>query len=174
MRQKKPYNLFHGQVAALFLTFALFFNAGGSHYYFLLMQSIVQFEMNNMKAALQLSDKDLELISFSESSKFKWHRDYKEFDYKGCRYDIISIVKNSRGSFYKCINDVKEKRLIAQNHKNTTRESKRIRYSLSSFVFRNETFSFEKPVLQRVILFKPNAALHYNSGDIPAPPPKMV
>lgn len=130
--------------------------------------------MKKIKAFMQLSEKDPELISCSEASKFKWHRDHKEFDYNGFRYDVISVVKNSRGTFYKCINDIKEKRLVAQNHKNTTRDSKRVRYSLSSFIFRNEPFSFDNPVLQRVILFKPNAAMLCSSTDIPAPPPKMV
>jgi hypothetical protein len=101
------------------------FLTGSGGYYFLF--KIKQFA-NYCKIENEITnhDKDVlqQVIIFKRGEKtcLKWIKEQKEFIYQGKIYDIVRCIFSGKYVFYYCINDTKEKKLIAdfenKNHAN--------------------------------------------------------
>jgi hypothetical protein len=175
MRQNKSPVVYFRTSIVLLLVFALFFSLGGSYLFFIAQKLTIEKQMNRMMTSGKLDAKNLTYIPISEISNFKWHRSQKEFEYKGSLFDIVSIIKTSTGTFYKCINDITEKRLIREAHKNATaKESRKIRYNLSNFISGFAKTQVRLTGRFTVIDTKPGTFLIYYLFDTPSPPPKVV
>jgi len=150
--------------AALLLFFL--FNIGGYYFWF----KIEQYQMQkNLKNEIRkgLRDEELSLII----------KPNKEFIYQGEMYDVVRIKVRGDEIHYYCINDQKEKQLIAtfnKNHDSKNELEKKIKNSSiakyfpqqSSFTMEEFSSSFAYGIIE----------INYKLGSIspPSPPPKFA
>lgn len=90
------------------------FNIGGYYLWFSYVKNNIQKEIRR-EIRQGLSEKDLTLISMpvNDESGICWIKPGKEFTFNGKMYDVVKITINNNRKFYYCIDDVKEKNLIA-------------------------------------------------------------
>jgi hypothetical protein len=90
------------------------FNIGGYYLWFSYVKNNIQKEIRR-EIRLGLSEKDLTLISVpvNDESGICWIKPGKEFTFNGKMYDVVKITINNNRKIYYCIDDVKEKNLIA-------------------------------------------------------------
>ncbi len=111
---------------SLILLVIILFVSNGYHLYFKYLQHNIQQEIKH-KIRNKLSKKELTLIVVSSNNKkkIKWTKENKEFIYNGLMYDIVKVETQGKEKYYYCINDTKEKDLIANykkhnRHRNNT------------------------------------------------------
>jgi hypothetical protein len=104
------------------LLIIILFISNGYHLYFSYVQHSIQQEIKH-KIRKGLSEKELTqiVISSNNENEITWIKKNKEFRYKGFMYDIVKIKIKNNKKYYYCINDLKEKNLIA----NYTRHNRR-------------------------------------------------
>lgn len=162
---------------AVILMLAFLYDAGGYYVWFSMQQFHLQQQVQN-EINQGLNDKDLTCIELpiNDQSAISWIKPGKEFTCKGRMYDVVRIKTTARHKRYYCINDVKEKHLLANYHKNhqNNRSSRRIMLTLKNQFFNPHTTIFKQAVAE-TICFAP-VFIYYRSlkTDIPSPPPKIV
>ena len=93
--------------------------------YFKYLQNNIQQEIKH-KIRKGLKGKDLSIIvvSLNNEKEIEWIKKNKEFRYKGLMYDVVKTkIKNNKKIYY-CINDIKEKNLIANYTRHNRRRNK--------------------------------------------------
>lgn len=77
------------------------------------------------KIIKKLPDKDLTIISItrSNSQSFKWTDKNEEFRFEGKLYDLVRVRKAVDTTFFYCINDTQEEKLIANLDEHLQRET---------------------------------------------------
>jgi hypothetical protein len=90
------------------------FNIGGYYVWFNVIKNKLQKEIRQ-EIRQGLSEKDLTLIVVpaDDESGICWIKPGKEFTYQGNMFDVVKTKINGNKKFYYCINDIKEKKLIA-------------------------------------------------------------
>ena len=109
---------------SLILLVIILFVSNGYHLYFKYLQYQIQEEVKHeIKNGLNEKDLSLIIVSTKNINKIKWTKKNKEFSYKGEMYDVVKIKTENNKTYFYCLNDVKEKDLIANyshhnRHKN--------------------------------------------------------
>jgi hypothetical protein len=100
-------------LSVIILMFFLF-NIGGYYLWFSFVKNSIQKEIRR-EIRQGLSEKDLTLISVpvKDEKEICWIKPGKEFTYRGKMYDVVKTRISDDMKFYYCIDDVKEKKLIA-------------------------------------------------------------
>jgi len=163
---------------ALLIVPVFLFNIGGYYLWFSVLQHNLQQEIGQ-EIREGIKDKDLTLITvpLNDEAGISWIKPNKEFRYKGEMYDVVKIQVQHQKKLYYCMNDSKEKQLLADFNKthNTKKDSeKKLKRSFTyNFYFQQVTsvknFSaIDIPFASIHILYKPGAI------DIHSPPPKSA
>ncbi len=121
------------------LILAILFNSGGYYFLFCIMQNNIQREIKH-KIRNSLNDEELTLIVSSKENekKIQWIKPNKEFRFKGEMYDVVRATMVKGIKYLYCINDSKEKTLLAnynKNHNNRNGFSKRFKRMLTNMFF---------------------------------------
>jgi hypothetical protein len=90
------------------------FNIGGYYLWFSIVKSNIQKEVRQ-EIRKGLSEKDLTLITVpvNDEKGICWIKPGKEFTYQGKMYDVVKSKISDNKRLYYCIDDIKEKKLIA-------------------------------------------------------------
>ncbi len=154
------------------------FNIGGYYLWFSVLQYNIQQEVR-LEIRKGLQEKDLTLISMPADNKagFSWIKPGKELRYKGEMYDVVKMRVQNGNKIYYCLNDSKEKQLIAGFHKthNTKKDSEKKMKRGFNYPFYFQEYTLIKSPSASNIPFA-NISVSYTSGaiDIHSPPPKWV
>jgi hypothetical protein len=138
------------------------------------IQKNVSYEIEN-----ELKDRDLIHIVFSDSNQasFSWIKPDKEFLYKGEMYDVVKMRSVGQSVHYYCINDKREKQLIANFNKSHNSKKDADKRLLRSFYF---DFLFQQVALINCINYSefhfPVFIIQYSSDnpETHSPPPKSA
>ena len=162
--------------AALLLIFL--FNVGGYFFYFKFLQYKLQKEIKQeIRSGLKEDELLLIIVPINEKNQITWVKKNKEFLYQGEMYDIIKTKNQNQKTYYYCINDLREKNLIAnfnKNHNSKKEFEKKIRrvsiskYFLQPITLNNDICAFK--------LIYGTLNVHYKLNSIapPSPPPKST
>ena len=163
---------------ALLIVSVFLFNTGGYYLYFSILQYNAQQEIaQEIRKGLQEKDLTLIMLPLNHQEDISWIKHSKEFRYKGEMYDVVKIKVLNHTKMYYCLNDSKEKQLIAGFHKthNTRKDAeKRLKRGFTyNFCFQpyslaENTRAIVVPFATIQILYTPGAI------DIHSPPPKTV
>jgi hypothetical protein len=166
------------KIISLILLAVFLFNLEGHYVLYHIQQLNIQ---KNVKAEVQrrLDDENLTLIIVPTRniSQIHWLRKGIEFIYNGNLFDIVRTKTVEGYKYYYCIDDVKEKQLIADYQKkcNQKNQSKKPVLTASNNVFMLSGFSIiiPQPIYLRG---SHNSVFNLNSRitDILSPPPKQV
>jgi predicted transcriptional regulator len=163
---------------SIIILFIFLFNIGGYYLWFSVLQYHTQKEIEK---EIEEGSKDehitLIIVPVADEQGICWIKPNKEFRYKGELYDIVKIQHQHQKKYYYCLNDSKEKQLIADFNKthNTKKESEKKLKRSFNYSFYLQRFSITKNVYPidfafaaTTILYKPNTI------DILSPPPKST
>lgn len=142
------------------------------------MQYRIQKEIGKEIAA-GIKDEDLTLIVIPDkgNSEITWTKPEKEFRYKGEMYDVVKTKNFPGKKHYYCINDRKEKQLIAgfdKTHNAKKESEKKLRRNFNySYYLQPSTVTKH---LYPIEFTFPTIHNFYtsNAGEIHSPPPKLA
>jgi hypothetical protein len=160
------------------LTIIVLFNLGGYYLMFCIAQYNIRKEIKK-EIINGLNNKDLTLIivPFNDESNLCWIESNKEFRYKGEMYDVVKIQNQCQKKYYYCINDRKEKQLIAnydKNHNTKKDSGKKIKNLFNFFLYQQKsvvikyTDTSDLPFAAIKVLYK------LRTITIHSPPPKSA
>jgi len=111
--------------SASFILLLLFlFISDGYHLYFRYLQHKIQQEVKaEIRQGLDKEDLSLIVVPVHGRQEIFWTKKDKEFRYKGSMYDVVSTEIRGENIYYYCLNDVKEKQLIARYNRNNRRRT---------------------------------------------------
>ena len=163
---------------SIIVLFIFLFNIGGYYLWFSAIQYGLQKEMEK-EIGEGSKDDDLTLIIVPAKGEtgVVWIKPDKEFLYKGEMYDVVKIQNKDQKKYYYCLNDSKEKELIANfnktgNHKKETEKKLKRNFN---FNFDFQRFSIAKNLYPIHLTFISIQFLYKStSADILSPPPKSV
>ena len=111
-------------ISFILLIIILFFS-NGYYLYFKYLQHNIQLEIKHgIRKGLKEKDLSIIIVSLNNEKEIEWTKKNKEFRYKGMMYDIVKTKIKSNKKIYYCINDIKEKKLIANYTKHNRRRNK--------------------------------------------------
>ena len=124
-----------------------------------------------------LKDDELTLIieSNDKKSDLQWIETGKEFRYKGEMFDVVRVKIKNEKKYYYCINDTKEKELIANfnKHHNSKKDNeKRIKRMLNNYYFPQHSFYLINTYVSDFVYVPFDFHNKSNVIDILSPPPK--
>jgi hypothetical protein len=107
------------RIVTFFIISAIVWNSGGYYFYFKVLQAGIREEME--REAMKAEECDLIPIEFSfeNFAGIIWVKKDKEFIRDGELYDVVRILKSDRSVTLYCINDTREKQLLADFHKSS-------------------------------------------------------
>lgn len=154
------------------------YNIGGYYLWFSILQNKIQNKIEEeIEAGLKSEDLTLIIVQAEKDQEICWIKPNREFRYKGDMYDVVKIKYVPGKKYYYCLNDKKEKQLIAGFNKthNTKKESeKRLKrnFNYNSYI---EHFTLTKRIYPIGLTF--SAIENFYSSetiDINSPPPKLA
>lgn len=163
-------------LSAIILMFFLF-NIVGYYLWFSYVKNNIQKEIRQ-EIRKGLEDKDLTLITIpiDDESGLCWIKPGKEFTYHGEMFDVVKIKISNNKKYIYCINDTKEKKLIADFSKNNESSGPKARKSPANFHY---IFVIQSESLHLILEFS-NLNYCIKSFDIASaikeitiPPPKF-
>jgi hypothetical protein len=163
-------------LASALLLFFLF-NIGGYFIWYNIARSNIQKEIKQ-EIRKGLAEKDLTQISVpvGDESAIAWIKPGKEFTYAGAMYDVVkSEIRKGRKIYY-CIDDVKEKKLVAGFAK-MNESNQKARKLLSNFqyifVIQPGSYYHINETTDHEFCISP-FEISLNDVEITLPPPKAV
>jgi hypothetical protein len=159
------------------LLFLFLFVSGGYYLYFRYLQRQIQQEVKTeIRKGLQEEELSLIVIPANGSQDILWTKKDKEFRYKGSMYDVVRTEVRGQKIYYYCLNDVKEKQLIARYQRTNRRKAKtllNLKRVMGNKYFA-ETVSLKINLCQTGILL-PEYQKQYNSiiPETNSPPPEF-
>lgn len=152
------------------------FDAGGYYLWFSLLQNNIHIEVRQ-EIEKGLKDDELVLIKVPANSDqgIEWIKPGQEFRLNKEMYDVVRSATVGKEKYYYCLNDAKEKKLIAGfTSKSKKNSDKRIRYSFS-FQYVPIQFNLNSNI-NIVNFIYPSFVWQYksNTPDIHSPPPKTI
>ncbi len=162
---------------SLILLFIFMFVSGGYQIYFKYLQYDIKQEIKHeIRKGLSEQELTLIVISSKNENEIHWIKKDKEFRYKGLMYDVVKTKINDNKKYYYCINDIKEKNLIANYTRHNKRRNKallRLRKVLSD-KYLPENLSDNLKIYKADIYFA-EYRQNYNSIYLETlpPPPKV-
>ena len=162
-------------IAVLFI---FLFNIGGNYLWFSAAQYGIQQEIEK-EIGDGSKDEDITLIIVAEKGEpgIAWIKPDKEFRFKGEMYDVVKIQIHDQKKYYYCLNDNKEKELIANFNKtsNTKKDSEKklkqnFNYSLylQRYPVTVNLYSINSTFPSIPVLYKSTFV------DIHSPPPRLA
>jgi hypothetical protein len=159
------------------ILFIFLYNIGGYYPWFSILQNNIQNEIEEeIEEGLKSEDLTLIIVLAEKVQEISWIKPNREFQYNGDMYDVVKIKNIPGKKYYYCLNDKKEKQLIAGFNKtnNTKKESeKRLKRNFSYSFYLHPTIETksEYPIeLTFSTIFNFYAS---NTIDIHSPPPKL-
>jgi len=152
-------------------------SSNGYHLYFIYLRHNIHQEVKRIiRKGLQEKDLSVITVSFDNEKEIEWTKKNKEFRYKGLMYDVVRTeIKNDKKIYY-CINDVKEKILIANFTRHNRRKNKvllELKKLLNNKYF-PEKYSLNSKVSKANIYFVDCQFLYKSRfKEILSPPPKF-
>ena len=161
---------------AVIVTLVFLFNLGGYYFWFGFRQYCIRKEIKQ-QIRNGLGEDELTVIIFEgkNGAGLDWIRPGKEFNFKGKMYDVVKSKVNNGKTFYFCINDKKEKKLIDQRsnedkqRKETEKQVKRV---LSNFFIPQVGRQIKQVCASQIVYPRCRFLLKDNAPEIPSPPPK--
>ncbi len=161
---------------ALLLPFVILYNLGGYHYWYSAEQCILKKEIKQkIKAGLQDEELTLIIAEPAQIKAFQWIKPGKEFMLNDRMYDVVRTENVNGKIYYYCIDDVREKELIAH----WTKESRSRKDSEKWF--KRTIHHYYLPHCMRIVkqvycfeidFLSLNYFLQSGYCDDPSPPPK--
>ena len=155
----------------------MFFNQLGYYFLHTLQQYQARKEIKRAMLA-NIPESQLEIIAAQD--ELEWEEQGKEFHYRGHMYDVVSTSVVNGKTFYHCINDSKEKKLLDHlvNVVKSSRGNGKRNSGKSIIKFQvidselAHIVTVAIPVLskQQYITFTPR--LMFSVSEIPLPPPR--
>lgn len=129
------------------------FNLGGYYFVYRHFQYQIRREIKeNIRKGIPDGEHTLISISINQISTLRWIKKGKEFIYRGQLYDVCRYSVTGRTIVYYCINDLKEKNLIANYFialKQRNNNDKKIKKPASLLFLHSiyETSGYRQPVV---------------------------
>ncbi len=102
------------RIISIILLVLILFNSNGYFLFFNYLQQNLQQEIKReIRKGLNQKDLTLIVISAKNQKEICWIKKGREFKYQDLMYDVVSFREKGNKMYYYCINDVKEKNLIA-------------------------------------------------------------
>jgi hypothetical protein len=163
---------------SIIVLFIFLFNIGGYYLWFSVIQNGLQKEIEK-EIGEGGNDGDFSLIIVPEKGEtgIVWIKPDKEFSYKGEMYDVVKIQMHDQKKYYYCLNDSKEKELIANFNKTANHKKETEKKLKRNF---NYNFDFQGSCIAKnlypVYLTINSTHFLYKSTtvDILSPPPKSL
>ncbi len=113
------------KVLSYILLFVFIFIINGYSVWLKHLQHQIKHEAE-LKIKKGIKEKDIDVLTFSLSEYYniKWTKKYKEFTLNGKMYDVVKIKTKGSKKYIYCINDIKEKQLIARLTRHNRRRNK--------------------------------------------------
>ena len=165
------------RLVSFILLLLFLFISDGYYLYFRYLQHKINTEVKNeIRKGLKEEDLSLIIVSVNDRQEIFWTRKDKEFRYKGSMYDVVSTEVKGQKIYYYCLNDVKEKQLLARFQQTNRRRAKtlmNLKRVMGSKYF-TEKPSFTTDLCTTGILFSEYQE-HYHSliPETNSPPPKF-
>lgn len=156
----------------------ILYNTGGYYLWYSTKQNYLQKEVRkHIREGLKEKDLTLIVVKDGNDGELSWIKKGREFSYKGNLYDIVKIKVRGLRSYYYCINDKSEKKLISDFKKSQSSKKeaeKRIKRLINSNFYSPITLQINK--LYTTDFKYPAFDFHYKSGilKIPSPPPRNI
>jgi len=129
---------------SLILLIIILFVSNGYHLYFRYLQNNIKQEVKHeIRKGLSENELTLIVVTSENEKQISWIEQNKEFRYNGSMYDVVKSQTKANKTYYYCINDKKEEKLIANYARHNRRRNKtllKIRKVLSNKYF-PENFS---------------------------------
>jgi len=154
------------------------FNVGGYYLCFKLVQYNIQKELKK-EIRRGLKDEELSLIVISADMKNEivWIKQHKEFLYHGEMYDLVKTEIQDQKIYYYCINDIKEKQLIAnfnKNHNSKKELEKKLKQPLNTKYFPQQFSLTNNSKTHNYTYGTISIQYKLNTLPPPSPPPKFA
>ncbi|NOX16822.1 MAG: hypothetical protein GXO87_00870 [Chlorobi bacterium] len=163
--------------ASIILLFIFMFVSGGYQIYFKYLQYDIRQEIKReIRTGLNEMDLTLVVVSSENENKINWIKKNKEFRYKGLMYDVVRIKTKDNKKYYYCINDIKEKNLIANYVRHNKRRNKallRLRKVLSNKYLPENPSENLKTYKDKIYFAKYRQSYNSIYLEILPPPPKV-
>ncbi|HLN52821.1 MAG TPA: hypothetical protein VK212_03875 [Lentimicrobium sp.] len=170
------------RVLTLILLLIFLYNAGGYYLCFRYYQHVIRREMKHMVRKEVSSDQLTEIIvpvsNTGEQGReyipgIVWIKPGKEFSYQNKMFDVVRSTIKGDKKHYLCINDKKEKKLLAELIKLKTRRLEKRLKSAVTYYSLPECIRYIDPGV--VIRFTPLASFYHSvSHEILSPPPPVL
>lgn len=166
------------KLISILLIFTFLNTIGGYYLWFSAMQYGIQKEMEE-EIGGSYADQDLALIIIPDKgeSGISWIKPGKEFQYKGEMYDVVKTKNLPEKKQYYCLNDNKEKLLIANFNKTrkAKKEAEKRLKRVFNYTFFLQPFTITKNIYPVKLTFtKIGSFYRSNTIDIYSPPPRSV
>jgi hypothetical protein len=161
-----------------FILFLLFlFISDGYYLYFRYLQHNINTEVQNeIRKGLKEENLSLIIVPLNGRQEILWTKKDKEFRYKGSMYDVVSTEVRGQKIYYYCLDDVREKQLIARYDRNNRRRTKtlmNLKRVMGSKYF-TEKSSFTIDLCKTGILFSEYQEQYLSIiPETNSPPPKF-
>ena len=167
------------KILSILLVFVFFYSIMGFYLNFQIEQFRIKEEVKE-KIISNMPDKELTLIKITsrENDQIIWMEEGREFKYEGNMFDVVKIKKNKDTTYYYCVSDVKESKLLVHLDKlvkeqtdnsqsRTNQKKQEINYLLHEILFTQCLTG--TPVLY----FNYPSAYKSIDSDILSPPPRI-
>ena len=154
------------------------FNLGGYYIWYAILQWDIRQEVR-AEIKKGLKEKDLCLISLplKDENTLHWEEKGKEFRFEGNLYDVVKTKVLLGKRIYYCINDKKERELIAhfqQSVQTKKEQEKRLRQSIDIQYLSPKSILISPHLLSERLYFYYALIYRLHWIDIQSPPPKWA
>ena len=165
------------RLVSFILLFLFLFISDGVYLYFRYLQHKIHQEIKTeIRKGLEEEDLSLIIIPVNSGQEILWTKKDKEFRYKGNMYDVVRTEVRGQKIYYYCLNDVKEKQLMAR-YRSTNRRRAKMLMSLKRVMgskYFSEKFSFKTDLYQTgILLTQYREQYHSLIPEVNSPPPKF-
>ncbi len=165
-------------IVSIFIVVVLMCSISGLYIKFRVEQYNIKSEVKE-KVKSNIPESELTQIEISQNNfdQIEWIENGKEFRYYGKMYDVVKVKTQGQNKVYYCINDIKEKQLIARfnkNNKDQKNTKKIINQTLNDKYFPKKCQSLNS--INPTVIVYAGYFLNYKSEiiRIPSPPPRPV
>jgi hypothetical protein len=169
--------VFKGKIISLLLLTIMLFSVCGYFVLFNLAQNQIQREIKS-RIRHGLIDSELTIIEVTvqNATEIRWIKPGKEFTYRGNMYDVVTVTEKNGKTLLKCINDIREKKLIrdfAKNAESSQKARKLINNISLTYIFQEEFYHNINETSNHEYYTRPND-LASKIIEIADPPPKSI
>lgn len=161
---------------SIIMIFTILFNSGGYYLWFCFQQQQIQKEVKH-KLRKSLKDDELTLIIGTPSNEIEiqWIKKDKEFRFKGEMYDVVRTKVVDKVTHYYCLNDIREKKLIAKynkHHESKNDVGKRLKRTFTNLYSPPTSVQLNDISISKNKYYYSKIAILSNTKDVSSPPPK--